>query len=105
MVVEHQLGRIGARLQLRLRILAIALPVVVAEHEGPVEGADDGAAVDPEEGVQVRIPGNVATERRQVTVRRTAECCTKNKRKFRVKGRVYRLKSTFFKKWANPGLF
>ena len=103
--MEDELRGIGARLQLGLRISAISLPVVVREDEGAVEGADDGAAVDPEEGVQVRIPGNVATERRQITVRRTAECCTKNKRKFRVKGRVYRLKSTFSKKWANPGLF
>ena len=68
MVVEHQLGRIGARLQLRLRFLAIALPVVVAEHEGPVEGADDGAAVDPEEGVQVGVAGDQATQGQQVSV-------------------------------------
>ena len=68
MVVEHQLGRIGARLQLRLRFLAIALPVVVAEHEGPVEGADDGAAVDPEEGVKVGVAGDQAAQGQQVSV-------------------------------------
>jgi hypothetical protein len=66
--MKHQSGRIGARLQLRLRIFAIALAVVVREGEWAVEGAGDGAAVHAKEGVQVCVAGNQATEGSQITI-------------------------------------
>ncbi len=72
--MEHEPGRIGARLQLRFRILAIAFAVAVREHERAVERANDGAAVDAEEGVKVGVARDQPAEGNQVVVRRTSQC-------------------------------
>ena len=66
--MKNQPRGICARLQLRLRIFAIALAVIVREGEGAMEGAGDGAAVHAEKGVEVGVAGNQATEGSQITI-------------------------------------
>ncbi len=75
--MEHEPGRIGARFQLRFRILAIAFAVAVREHERAVERANDGAAVHAEERVKVGVARDQPAEGNQVVVRRTTQCLNK----------------------------
>jgi hypothetical protein len=77
--VKHEPGRIGARLQFRFRILAIAFAVAVREHERAVERANDGAAVHAEERVEVRVARDQPAEGNQVVVRRTSQCLNRKK--------------------------
>ena len=75
--MKHEPGRIGARFQLRFRILAIAFAVAVREHERAVERANDGAAVHAEERVEVRVARDQPAEGNQVVVGRTTQCLNK----------------------------
>ncbi len=72
--MKHEPGRIGARFQFRFRILAIAFAVAVREHERAMERANDGATVDAEERVEVRVARDQPAEGNQVVVRRTSQC-------------------------------